>query len=308
MAAGSIVAAAIPAIASYIGGEKANEVARRGQDQQNAITQAALKRLADLDIPVQQKLELEDAIYQGDLNLDDLQLQSEMGNVSVDPRFQQAQMDALAKMGELSEGGMLEADKVALQQIQGQQARDNNAQQQAILQNMAERGVGGSGQEMAAKLQAQQSGADRSAMQGAQINADAQQRALQAMMQGGQMAGNMRGQSFSEQSDIAKSKDSINKFNSGMIGGARQMNIARKDQIEAGRVGNRNDETSYNINAGQRDYQNKVTKATGQNAMIPGMVSTIGTNSAANAAAAAAPYKAIGDLLGTGITEYNKKD
>jgi hypothetical protein len=64
----------------------------------------------------------------------------------------------------------------------------------AIGQNMAARGVGGSGVEIASQLANQQGAANRNSMAGTQAAADARQRAIAALMGSANIAGNVRGQ------------------------------------------------------------------------------------------------------------------
>src|SRR5690606_33373605 len=64
-----------------------------------------------------------------------------------------------------------------------------------------------------AKLQSSQAATDRNAQQGLDVAGMAQQRALQAMMERGNMSGQMRGQDFSQQAQIAAAQDAINSFN-----------------------------------------------------------------------------------------------
>jgi len=45
------------------------------------------------------------------------------------------------------------------------------------------------------------------------VSAQAQSRALQALMQGGQLGGQIRQQDFGEQSEKAQAQDAINRFN-----------------------------------------------------------------------------------------------
>lgn len=138
---------------------------------------------------------------------------SALEDLMVDPRLRQAQMGALEKMQQIGETGQTAAERaeelVAMQEIEGAaQARDK-----AILQDMAQKGMGGSGAELIARLQGSQSAANRAATTGAQLQGQAQNRALQAMMQGAQLGGQVRGQEYGEQSNLASAQDRIAQFN-----------------------------------------------------------------------------------------------
>ena len=79
----------------------------------------------------------------------------------------------------------------------------NAAQQGAIQQNLAARGLGGSGQEAAMRLIAQQQGANAANQAGLGVAANAQQRALQALQQAGQLSGQMGQQELGERQSAA---------------------------------------------------------------------------------------------------------
>jgi hypothetical protein len=61
-------------------------------------------------------------------------------------------------------------------------------------------------------------------MAGAQNASDARSRAIAAMAKSGQMAGDIRGQQFSEQAARAQSQDAINRFNASQRGSAYMAN------------------------------------------------------------------------------------
>lgn len=122
-----------------------------------------------------------------------------------DPRLRQQQLDTLAALRSIaSSGGMRTQDRVAYNQAATETNRSEAARRHAVLSSMAARGMGGSGNELASDLIGEQGGADRNAMVGQQTAADANQRALQALTQGGQYAGAVRGQD-----------DAMSRFNAG---------------------------------------------------------------------------------------------
>jgi hypothetical protein len=141
---------------------------------------------------------------------------SAIENVAMNPALQAAQMSALgALQGEAASGGMTAQDRATQQQSMDAIAQQERGQREAIMQNQAARNTGGGGAGLAAQLAAQQGAAQRNSMAGTQQVADSRQRALQAMAGAGGLAGNIRGQSFGEQSNIAQAKDLINQFNAG---------------------------------------------------------------------------------------------
>ena len=78
---------------------------------------------------------------------------------------------------------------------------------------MAQRGVGGSGVELAARLGANQASADRMSRESDTLVQQAQQRAMDAMMNQANLGGQIRSQDYGEQSNLASARDAMNKFN-----------------------------------------------------------------------------------------------
>jgi hypothetical protein len=131
---------------------------------------------------------------------------------SLDPATRNAQMDALGHLQNVyQQGGMTLQDRVAQEQAMQASAMQERAQRGAIEQQMAARGQGGGGAELAAKLMGAQTGAVASHMAGASSAAAAQQRALQAMLASGEAAGGIRS------GDLAASnaRDAMARFNAG---------------------------------------------------------------------------------------------
>jgi hypothetical protein len=183
---------------------------------------------------------LADVVTQGD---------SEMKGVSTDPRLREAQMAALSQLQEIADGGGRTAqDDANLARIQGQTAQADRGRRDAIKQNMAARGMGGSGMELLAQLQSNQAATDRQAQEGLDIAGMAQQRALEAMMHGGQLGGSIRGQDFGEQSAIAQAQDRINQFNASTQNQGNQFNASTLNSTNQFNTGNRLQTDMYNRN------------------------------------------------------------
>jgi hypothetical protein len=150
---------------------------------------------------------------------------SELKKIKADPKLKQAQMNALEKIQEVANDPNLTlADQQRVNQVlkkTNRAAQGNNAR---VLEAMAARGQLNSGASLAAQLQNNQAAAEQANEQGMDIAASAQERALSAMMQGGELAGRMRGQDFTEQAQIGAAQDAINRYNSGAKERAQQWN------------------------------------------------------------------------------------
>lgn len=153
-------------------------------------------------------------------------------SVGTDPRLRQAQYDALDEMSRVGrEGGMTAQDRARLAQIQQQTATADRGRRDAILQGMRSRGMGGSGSELLAQLQSAQAATDQSAMEGLNVEAMAEQRALDAMARAGQLGGQMRGQEFDEKSRIAQANDAFRQFNAANTQQARMFGANAQNQM-----------------------------------------------------------------------------
>lgn len=98
----------------------------------------------------------------------------------------------------------------------GQNAAQYERQQrQGILDNARARGTLGSGEELMSRLSAEQGGADSLRMAGVQAAADADERALQAIIQAGDMARQREEADWQHDAQVASAEDDIAKFNAG---------------------------------------------------------------------------------------------
>lgn len=271
-------AMAAGAVLSHMSGEKQVAEQRKGRkayEQQLADAQA---RIDAVDLPDLREYDLPsyDNLFQYDPETLQAiqQQQSSLSTFEGDPRFQQAQIDALRQMSELSEGGLTEGDRLAMTEAQIDASRADRGRQEAILQALARRGMGGSGQELAARLASSQQAADQAAsMQRSQLQG-AQQRALAALAQKGDLAGSMRGQEFSEAARRAAAADAINRFNVQNRMGAQQANVEARNRAQimrsqaAQQVANMNrdvaaDQLAQRNALQQQQFANQMSKATG---------------------------------------------
>lgn len=124
---------------------------------------------------------------------------SEMQGISTDPALKQAQMNALMKLQGIGEAGERDAQFMAdASRLENDVNTNLQGQTGAISQNLAARGMSGGGSELVAKNIAAQGAANRQGQMAMDLNAQAQQRALQALMQSGQLGGQMDAQSFQQ--------------------------------------------------------------------------------------------------------------
>jgi len=194
--------------------------------------------------------------------------ESAMQMIQLAPELQTLTNSAIDQVGQRMEGGLTEADRAELDQISRASRAQAQGQDAKLLQNLAERGVLGGGQEIllrqAAAQQAMQAGAENSqnVARQAQANRDA------AINQ----ASALRQQSFGEESQKAQASDIINRFNleNQIAGGTRDIerqnqaqaaNLAAKQAIENQRAATRNEQEMYNKQVPIQKYNMELGKA-----------------------------------------------
>ncbi len=226
----------------------------------------------------QQRLLLEGPEYLGDFQAGQESTESmgpsAMEGISTDPRLQEAQMAALSKISEMGETGLLPGEEAALRQARRGSAGEAQAKSAQLLSEFQRRGMGGSGMEMAARLQASQSGADRMSQESDRLMQMAQERALGAVGQSANLASQVRGQEFGEKSDIAKAQDNINQFNtankqsvqSRNINAANQAgmrNLSERQRVDEANKNTKNMEQQHNKGLQQQQFNNQMGRAAG---------------------------------------------
>lgn len=180
---------------------------------------------------------------------------TEYDNINVDPDTLYAQNKALDELINLSEAqGLGAIDQQALDQVVNEENRNLQGQNDAILQNAMERGVYGSGLELAQRLQNAQSGANRMNDRGLDIMSQAQQRALESLASYGDLASQMRTQSFDEQSRRAEAMDQINKWNAENSQAVQNANVDAQNETNRANVGVANAQEDQRVQT-ERDLQ-----------------------------------------------------
>lgn len=173
-------------------------------------------------------------------------------------RGKAAQMQALQQMqGIAGNGGYTALERDQIAQAQRQAAGYEKSQRDAQLQQMAMRGMSGGGGEMAARLQAQQGGANRAAGQATDIATQAQMRALQAMQSGSDMGSRIQ----TAGTNRATALDEFNQANTNRRQGVATRNAANRTAAVNQAQQNRTNNIAllggqYNSNAARGDAQN----------------------------------------------------
>lgn len=130
-------------------------------------------------------------------------------DVQGDPQAELAQRDALLRLQEVSRSGYDDIDRAAMNRTMNEAGQQERSNREAVLAHLDP----GSGAAISARLQAQQSAANRENQSALDIAAEGRKRALSALGQYGNLSSTMRNQGFNENAHRADSMDAISKFN-----------------------------------------------------------------------------------------------
>lgn len=316
MAIAAGTAIVVGAAANILGGLLSNRSQKKAAEKQLALYREQMDRLAAIDLPEVEKMQivLKKLQSQGELmpELEQAltQAQSEFHKIKADPRLKEAQLTALERLKEIGESKDLSIqERSKLSQTQEVLSAKERGARQAIMQNAKTRGLSGSGLELQAMLANQQGTTAQAAREGFDIASSSQARALEAIMKSGQLGGDIRSQDYQEKSDKARAQDSINRFNTATRQDTMNRNINRKNQAAAANLSEKqrisdtntlaeNDNRRRNADLHQRDYENKLKRAGYQGQMTSGQAQAVGNRAQAQSNAYAGIGQAIGQTAG----------
>ena len=270
---GFFIPIAMAAASAYMGAKAAGKDGGAGRtlDEARGILQSLRAPTAD-----ELSYKVDNLVQQGVITPEQaktfLMEKTAMGDVSTDPRLKAAQMGALSSLQDISSaGGLTTMDKAKIEAVTSRFGQEARGAREAILQRQAEMGRTGSGMELAAQLQNQQDSATRASQEGLDIAALAEQRALDAISQGGELSGQIRGQEFGEKSAIAEAKDAMDKFNLEHLRSNEEANVGRRSAADAANLSERQRVADTNVeiagqnrksivDARQTAFENEMTK------------------------------------------------
>lgn len=311
--AAAVVAA--PIVAGIVG----NAMGAGDKKKAREAMQQAYQQLEDLGVPP----DLSDAILYKEFESQGILTpeleetikvaKSEVANIKTDASNRDVQQKALQKFLQTGSQGLTAVDKAALNQVRSEVERDAQAKQASILQNMAQRGMGGSGAELAASLSGAQSADQIRSEQADRLAAQAQTAALSAMSQAGTMAGNIRSQDFSEANTRAEAQDALSKWNAQNSQSTQQRNIASKNAAAASNLSNKqslantntqlyNTELARQNEAKRQAYMDKLALAQSKASALTGQANY----AQGQADRTASQVAGIGSGVGQGVAAYSQ--
>ncbi len=200
-----------------------------------------MSQLQNLDMPRYEDLKRAYQQYSTGQQLTPAQLNalqqadSEITKLQQNKVAQNAQMQALSALQARSRTGLTLQDQAALLQAQEGINRQQAGAQNAIQQNMAARGMGGGGAELAARLASTQNGAQLAAQNSLGIAGQAQQNAIQAIKD-----------SAAQGRQIGQDQLNLDTMKAQAVDATRQANLQRLQQAMQYNVGQQNQANMYN--------------------------------------------------------------
>ena len=225
----------------------------------------------------------------------------------INQAMRQKQLQAVGGVEELSETGLSAIDRAALTEIQNQIATQERGQRESILQNMAQRGISGSGQELAAQLQGSQAASQQASTQGMAQAAQAQRARVQALSSLSEMAGGIEGTDFQREAQRQEAQDVINRFNTQNrnVAGLRDLDLQQSLRNEFEREKNRVSQANVDL-TNQQNLQNKVKRPLAQYGLqtdyVSGISQGIGGVGQTQQQQQLANQQAMMQGIGTGLT------
>lgn len=260
------IGAGAGALGGFLGSEAQQDATTAAGDAKKAAMNAMIAKLDSVGMPPDQSAAIilnqykQAGLYTPELEQQVKDSVSQYSQIKTDTAARNMQVQALNQMSQYGKAG-LTPDEMAqsrAQQLQVQQA--NNSNQQAIIQNMAQRGQQGSGAEIASRLGASQNAANTGSAAADQISSIAAQRALQAIGQSGQMAGQLNAADFNQAATKAGASDEMNRFNTQNQMALNQRNTASANQGQAANLANLQNINNTNVQQNNQEKYNQLQR------------------------------------------------
>jgi hypothetical protein len=289
----------------YMAGQQANAMSESNRIQALATLAQALNRPPEIpEVKFERYAAPEEYQLAGTLTPETL-TQTQLRQILSSPEYLQAQEDVLSQYQLLTGEGLSAIDRAAIAEIQNEIATQERGQREAILQNMAQRGLSGSGAELAANLLAQQQASQTASLEGQRIGAQAQQARLQALGNVAQLGGVLGETEYERALNKARAEDVINQFNVQNRNVAQAQNLAAAQAIQNARTEQRNQIAQANVDLENQQRLQAANRPLAQYGLqsqyASGISGALGGQSALQAQQAMNQYQTQANLLGTGL-------
>lgn len=212
----------------------------------------------------------------------DAQVSGQFRGIDEDPAAEQMQLRNLGRLEEIAREGMPLGDRLAADEAQRSVAEEGSRAREQILSDMARRGRGGSGAELAAKLASAGDQENMARGMGSDLARQSLERRLSAIGQMGAQAGQFRGQNIGKEAQISQMQNRYNEFLSNLntqaaANAARQRNLAQEynlgnqQRIADTNVGNQFMASQARNQQLQQAFADQRSKVSGQTGVLSGL-------------------------------------
>lgn len=263
--ASALISGSTNILGGIAGGNAQQAAANKAYEAQKDAIIKMQEMLEAVGIPSveAQKLALERPEFAGELIAEKLG-PSALEEIQTDFRTRDAQLDALRELQKIGEVGLTPEERAQRSEMMRESAAQNQAQQQQILQSMAQRGALDSGASLIAQLQANAQESADARRQSEQMAADVASRRRDAIMRAANLAGNVEQAEFGRQARIADAQDAINRFNIQTSNQAQERNLDARQRYADQIAALSNKEQQYNKELLQQDYLNRLSRTQAQ--------------------------------------------
>ena len=249
-----------------------------------------------------------------------LQQQSDLANYQGDPGLRMTQENSLSNLNDIvNDPSLSDIDKAQLYQILRTQETNARGARDAVTQGAAERGISGSGLELVNQMLANQGAANQSAAGGYELAGQAEQRRRDAIVQSGNMAGDIRGQDLTEAEKVASAKDMINKFNTQQKSAQDQWNADQRAKVNAMEQARRDAEYDSRWKAQAEEAKRSADTSTavfgmerdklaGQTGQLGGVTDALSAQDAAKNNKSAQMMSTVGTLAGAAALAFSDRN
>ena len=307
--------------AQLAGGMMGNAAAADEREASLKQMQEAVRYLESVGVPSveAQKLVLEEYRSAGNLTPDMEQAFTQSSNayddIQLSPEYKEAGLEALGSLRDIGEsGGMNLMDKANMEKVLSDVGQADRGRREAAKASMGARGQLGSGLELLADLQSAQDANQTAHQSGLQIAGMAEQRALDAIRSAGDLGNEMGNTEFNQKGRAADARNAIEQFNTqarqavetrnvGARNDAQRYNLDKDQSISNANTELRNKEQQYNKELLQKEFDNKMSKASAQANARQGLAASY--NAAGDREANA--YAGVGSAIGQAGNAYQKQ-
>ena len=202
----------------------------------------------------------------------------EFRGIEEDPQAEQKQLENLGRLEQIAKEGIPLEDRLAADEAQRSVAQEGSRAREQIIANLARRGRGGSGAELAAKLASTGQQEEMARGMGTDLARQLLDRRMQAIGQMGGQLGQFRGQNIGKEAQISQMQNRYNEFLSNLntqaaADAARQRQMSQQYNLgNRQRIADQNVQNQYNtqldrnqqLTQGFQDQFNKTLGMTNQ--------------------------------------------